>query len=128
MEIKDGRVIPVSQEEAEIFTKLLREQELANMRQPSGATRVQQGQELSGSDSYKLFCAAERRVNKAMAGPAEAEAIGGLILGLAKDSLEWLDLDDISQDFLFSEKAEDSERVSFAVRLASQALINRYEG
>ena len=128
MEIKGGRIIPVSQEEAEIFSRLLREQELANMRNPAEATHVQPGQALSDTDGYKMFCSAERRVNKAMAGPAEVKVIGELILGLAKDSLERLDLEGMSQNFLFSEKAEDAERVSFAMRLASQALINRYEG
>lgn len=130
MEIKDGRITATSKLEAKVFSRLFREQEEACGRDPAEAAEVVSCQQLSGADSYKLFCAAERRINTAEGDEEESKVIGTMILSLTRAHLIGLELeliqDEVARLFETSDSSQ-AERQAVVMNLAAGALTRRYE-
>ena len=137
MEVKEGRIMPTNNREEGIISRLLREQETACFRDPSGASVARKGQQLSDIDSYKVFCAIERAIkvpesrknatyperHKATS-QEEKKVFSKVLTGLALNHIE----NARSQIDNFSlEEAVNSGRIDDITLMAATALRNRYQ-
>ncbi len=127
MEIKDGKITPTSAEETEILSSLIREHEKACDRDPDKAVVAKKDDQLSGRQTFQVFCSIERIVNEPenrlqALNTSEKSVIEETIRGLGQAAI-----DADQQAVNTFSMSSQPELVGMVILRASHALTDRYD-
>lgn len=125
MELNKGKIKPTTEDEALVYSRLLRAQTESNYGDVSQAPEANKNTELSETDSYKLFCAMEKVLHQGYEfikfDDKELDVVISSVQIMAKSRLDTIT--DSVENFSI-ESADDIATTdrSIVVEMASRAL------